>query len=193
MNVTSNALIDKLDERNYEFWKLHMRSVLVCNDLWGYVDGTNSKPNETDVDKLSTWKNKNSKALAMIFLGVKENQLGYIKKCTTANEAWTLLEKTHTSKGPARKVVLYRRLFQMKKKRDQTMTQHIRDFQNCCDALEEAGISIPKELLCIMLLNSLPEVFENFCIAIETRDELPDIATLKSKLLEEEDGGVILQ
>jgi len=29
--------VEKLTENNYEFWKLQMRSILVCNDLWEYV------------------------------------------------------------------------------------------------------------------------------------------------------------
>lgn len=36
-----------------------------------------------------------------------------------------------------------------------------------------------------MLLNSLPENYENFKCAIEARDDLPDIETLKIKILEE--------
>jgi len=31
--------IEKLTEENYESWKIQMRSVLVCNDMWDYVNG----------------------------------------------------------------------------------------------------------------------------------------------------------
>lgn len=37
-----------------------------------------------------------------------------------------------------------------------------------------------------MLLNSLPSDYENFCVAIESRDEIPKFETLKIKLIEEE-------
>lgn len=37
-----------------------------------------------------------------------------------------------------------------------------------------------------MLLNRLPDAFENFCIAIESRDQIPGIDFIKGKLLEEE-------
>lgn len=38
------ANIEKLTETNYELWKVQMRSILVFNDLWQYVDGTEIKP-----------------------------------------------------------------------------------------------------------------------------------------------------
>ena len=32
--------IDKLDVSNWKTWKFQMRHLLVANELWGYVDGT---------------------------------------------------------------------------------------------------------------------------------------------------------
>ncbi|XP_070519711.1 uncharacterized protein [Cardiocondyla obscurior] len=37
-----------------------------------------------------------------------------------------------------------------------------------------------------MILNSLPSEYENFCIAIDSRDAIPNIEALRSKLIEEE-------
>lgn len=37
-----------------------------------------------------------------------------------------------------------------------------------------------------MMLTSLPAEYENFCVAIESRDELPNPENLKIKLIEEE-------
>lgn len=43
----SNAQdIEKLDEKNYEAWRMQMKSVLIYNDLWGYVSGDIVKPEE---------------------------------------------------------------------------------------------------------------------------------------------------
>jgi len=51
--VTGFTNIEKLKEDNYELWKIQMKSVLVFNDLWPYVDGTSVKKPTTnaDVDK----------------------------------------------------------------------------------------------------------------------------------------------
>jgi len=39
--------IEKLKEDNYELWKIQMKSVLVFNDLWPYVDGTSVNQRQT--------------------------------------------------------------------------------------------------------------------------------------------------
>lgn len=66
------------------------------------------------------------------------------------------------------------------------MTQYVTDFTRKAEQLEEAGIEIPDELLSIMLLGSLPAEFENFSVAIESRDEISMLENLRIKLIEEE-------
>jgi len=36
--------IEKLNEENYEMWKIHLRRTLILNDLWQYVDRKTVKP-----------------------------------------------------------------------------------------------------------------------------------------------------
>lgn len=74
----------------------------------------------------------------------------------------------------------------MEKKPNVTITQHVNDFTNKAGQLEEADIKIQDELLSIMLLNSLPEEYENFSVAIESHDDIPTLEVLKAKLKEEE-------
>lgn len=161
-----------------------MRSVLVYNGLWGHVSGSVVKPVEEA--KLVTWTIEDEKALALIVLGVSSGELGHIRKAVTASEAWNELERAFNSRGPVRKAVLYRQLYQMKKDPEKSMSQYVSDFMRTADQLDEAGIKVPSELLSIMLLSSLPGDFENFRVAIESRDEIPDINFLKAKLIEEE-------
>lgn len=52
------------------------------------------------------------------------------------------------------------------------------------------NIEINGDLLTIMLLYSLPDNFENFRCAIETRDTLPDVESLKVKIIEENDARI---
>jgi len=73
----------------------------------------------------------------------------------------------------------------MTKLSDVTMTQNVNDFERKAEQLEVAEIKLPDDLLSIMLLASLPE-YENFSVAIESRDEVPKLDYLKTKLKEEE-------
>ncbi|XP_071653831.1 uncharacterized protein [Temnothorax longispinosus] len=184
MHSTGTQHIEKLTADNYETWRLQMRSVLVYNGLWGHVSGSVVKPVEEA--KLVTWTIEDEKALALIVFGVSSSELGHIRKAVTASEAWSELERAFNSRGPVRKAVLYRQLYQMKKDPEKSMSQYVSDFMRTADQLDEAGIKVPSELLSIMLLSSLPQDFENFRVAIESRDEIPDINFLKAKLIEEE-------
>lgn len=60
------------------------------------------------------------------------------------------------------------------------------EFTSKAGQLEVAGIETPDELLSIMLLNSLPEEYENFNVAMESCDNTPTLKVLKAKLKEEE-------
>lgn len=64
------------------------------------------------------------------------------------------------------------------------MAQFVNEFQQRADML--AGVIVPPELLTIMLLSSLPEEFENFRVAIESRDDIPEVSIIKAKLIEED-------
>lgn len=178
--ASSLANIEKLIETNYELWKVQMKSILVFNDLWKYTEGTESAADAQE------WIRKDSKALALINLSITHSQLNHVKKATTSKEAWDGLKAVFESRGPVRKAALYKQLQRMEKKPNITMTQYVTEFTRKAEQLEEAGIEIPNELLSIMLLGSLPTEFENFSVAIESRDEIPTLENLKIKLIEEE-------
>lgn len=174
--------IEKLSEQNYDLWKVQMKSVLIINDLWSYVDGTEQRPAQENGD----WIKKDGKALALITLSITHSQLNRVKRATSSKEAWDGLKSIYESRGPVRKAVLYKQLLRLEKRPSESITQYVTDFTHKAEQLEEAGIKIPDELLSIMLLGSLPAEFENFCIAIESRDDIPSLDNLKIKLIEEE-------
>jgi len=113
-------------------------------------------------------------------------QSAKLRKKETVKRAWDCLKEIFESKGPVRKATLYKQLLRMEKKANVTITQHVNGFTSKAGQLEEVGIEISSELLFIMLLNSLPEEYKNFSIAMESRDNIPTLEILKAKLKEEE-------
>lgn len=128
---------------------------------------------------------KDAKALALINLSITHSQLSHVKRAETS-KAWDILKRIFESKGPVRKATLYKQLFRVEKRTDITMTQHVNEFSSKAGQLKEAGVEIPEKLLSIMLLSSLPAQYENFSVAIKSRDDVPSLETLKAKLREEE-------
>jgi hypothetical protein len=70
-------------------------------------------------------------------------------------------------------------------KNGEYMRDHIRNFFDVVDKLEEMELCIINDLLAILLLYSIPDEYEPFRIAIETQEKLPQLEALKIKLLEE--------
>lgn len=62
--------------------------------------------------------------------------------------------------------------------------EHLHEFLDTVDKLSEMDVIINPDQLAIMMLYSLPPSFENFRVAIETRDELPEPEMLRTKIEE---------
>ncbi|GBL87266.1 Retrovirus-related Pol polyprotein from transposon TNT 1-94 [Araneus ventricosus] len=62
---------------------------------------------------------------------------------------------------------------------------NIRKFFDFIDKLQDLDIVIDEDLTSVMLLYSLPDNFETFRVAIESRDELPKLDTLRIKIIDE--------
>lgn len=108
-----------------------------------------------------------------------------IQNCKTTKSAWDKLEKMCHPTGPATKYSLVQQLIRSKMSGGQSICDHIDAYFSTVDKLCSAcEVKIPDEVLAIILLCGLPSSFENFVIAIESRDKLPELASLKVKLLQ---------
>lgn len=175
--------IEKLDENNYDEWRIQMQSVVVHCDLWPYVSGGKEKP--TEAARLTEWVAKDQKALATITFSVKSSQLLHMKHCEESADAWKQLEEVHRPTGPSRKVTVFRQLINLKMVEGAAISNPLNSFFVLYEKLYEIEIKMPDELLTIILLSSLPKSYANFVVAIESSDELLKAQALKTKLIEE--------
>ena len=93
---------------DYRTWKYSIKMVLMVKDLWEVVDGTEVKPSEEK--EALTWMKKSQNALAYISLSLAPLEQHHILDCTTAKEAWDILEKLYEGKGRNRKFLLMEQL-----------------------------------------------------------------------------------
>jgi len=186
--MSSNVVrIETLNRTNYDTWKLQMQALLVKNDAWGYVNGDITRP-ESSADNataIATWTTADNKAKSDIILSICPSELKQIKGCNTSKEVWLRLESIYQSKGPARKATLLKRLMLQRMNDEDDLKDHLGKFFDVVDKLEEMEVKIDNDLLSVMLLYSLPEKYENFRCAIESRDSLPAPDVLRVKIAEE--------
>lgn len=174
-------VIEKLDNSNYDSWKILMKSVLIQCEQWNIASGVTIR-SDTNAEKFDML---DQKALSTIILGVTKSQLIHIKNCKTSSECWKKLETVHKRTGPSRKVTLFKNLVHAHAS-DKTISEHIENFSDVVEKLSELEIIIPDEVLSILLLCSLPKSYENFIVAMESRDLLPSFDSLKAKIAEED-------
>ena len=187
--MSSVLKIEVLTKDNYDTWKMLMEALLIKNDAWDYVNGTAKIPANTDDNKIAieTWLKADRKAKADIILSIGASELKQVKNCETSRDVWNKLQQIYQSKGPARKATLLKQLTLQRMDSSGDTREHLSKFFDAVDKLTEMDVVINNDLLCIMLLYSLPSSFDNFRCAIESRDELPSVDVLRIKILEESD------
>jgi len=177
--------IDKLTESNYDFWSMQMKSLLISADLWKYPSGQSIKTASMLAADAEKWDQQDEKATAMIILNLSASQVVHIRQLQTSKSVWDRLKEVHSPSGPSKKVSLYKRLMNLSMSENGKISHHINAFTEVVDKLCELNITMPDELLVLILLTSLPKSYEHFVVAMEVRDTLPTLSVLKTKLLEE--------
>lgn len=162
-----------------------MRAILVKNDLWAYVSGATVKPTSSS-EQIATWARRDEKAKADLTLAMSPSELSLIDdSLETSRDIWLKLQATYQSKGPARKVTLLKRITLSRIKESDNIRTHLAECFDAVNKMKEIGLQINEDFLAILLLYSLPEPFENYRCAMETRDELPKPEILRVKIVEE--------
>ena len=80
---------------------------------------------------------------------------------------------------------LFKKLVRFKVNPGERISAQIGDFR-WIDYLKSIGVELNEDFVAVLLLYALLEEMESFVVAVESRDELPGIDLLVSKVLEEE-------
>ena len=183
-----NYRVEPLNKENYDTWVQQAQAVLIKADAWKYVSGEEPCPDDqpTNAEAKRTWIKSDLSARSDIVLMVSTSELRHIKTgCPTSKNVWDKYKEIYASSGPAKKAYLLKRLILKKMNDGENMIDHVNEFFDVIDKLAEMDIPIHDDLQAIMLLYSLSPSYENFRVAIESRDNLPSPNQLKIKILEE--------
>ena len=178
--MTNN--IEKLNSENYDTWKIHAEATLYTAGCWEYVSGELPQPPDTaTAAEKNQWRKDDKKAKSTLVLTISSGELKQIKNCDTSKEVWDTLKKIYQSEGPARKATLLKRLVVQKMQEGDSVREHLNTFTDAVEKLKDMDVNIHDDLLSIMMLYSLSQSYENFRVAIESRDTLPKPSDLEEK------------
>lgn len=177
----SKVSFKRLSYDNYEIWKVRARQVLTREGLWPLInDDLPSTKNQTE-----EWKNKNELALQTIGYLVEDSQLRIIQDSGSAKEAWKNLREYYVKDSSVSKVALVKKLSKLELPEGGNMHQHLTEFENLFEKLENAGCRLDEDIKAAFMLASLPSSYEATVSAIQGRMEVFTINFVKAKLLDE--------
>lgn len=182
----------KLNNSNYFNWKFRMEMFLVKEKLWKIVLGNpmhnpGVDASSTQTSAYNTWIEKDESARAIIGLHVEDDQYGLIRGKSTAKEFWNALKEQHEKDSFGNKVTLMRRICSRKMGDDESMEEHIKQFNESFQRLDDLGEeSLPERWRIALIMTSLPKSYDSMISALEMRreDELT-MNLVQSKLLDE--------
>lgn len=173
----------KLNGENYRNWAFRVKNTLKYKKLWKCVAETVPGP---DGAKAVTFnQEEDDQALSVISLGCDDLVKDLIVDCETAKEAWNVLREKYVRKTPAAKVALYCALFGLLCDDLAGVKDLLGEFSVIVRKLQELSVEVDSDMYSIMLLRALPATFEQFRVAVMTRDELPTLEEIKMKVEEE--------
>lgn len=165
--------IEKLNGTNYNIWKFKVKLFMIHKDCWSAVDSTTALP-QTD-----------QKALAIIGLSVKDDQIVHIQSCKSAKEAWDALKMVYEDAGTATKVMLQDELMSSKLERDGSVKDHIGKLRSIVSKLSTIDVAISDDQYIIILLRSLPPEYDQLVVTLENLDKLK-VEDVHARLIREE-------
>eukprot|EP00253_Pinus_taeda_P027720 PITA_27720 len=116
----------------------------------------------------------------------KDQWLAVDPRKTTAKALWEKLGTLYQSKSLVNKLCLWKKLYNLRMKDGESVTEHLNAFSNVVSQLSSIDIKISNEDKCISLLCSLPDSWDSLVIAIGSNAATLQFDEIVSSLLAEE-------
>jgi hypothetical protein len=156
----------KLNNENYEIWKILMEAILVRKQLCEVRLGLMLRP-IGQPNTVRAWDRKNQEARAKLQLAVEWDQLVHTT-AKIASDICAELEHVHRSTRFTTCMGLKRKLWKMKMKDGQRMASWIADVKGVAFQLSQIGVTVPKEDTILALTNGLPPSYEHLVLTLDS-------------------------
>ena len=155
-------------------------------DMWKLVDppkGTVAPTLQAEIDALQIQKNK---ALSMIALSVKDSVIPHIASITEPEDCWNTLKNLYASKNNSRKLMLKRKLANLKMQEGTPMPVFLQELRELLNDFACIGETLADSEVVEQVLMALPESFEGMVNTLTYQSTLPTIAELTVILLQDD-------
>ena len=149
---TKAVSIVPLNGANDPTWKILCQMALMCDGVWGIVDGSEVAPPTTD-DQYQKFMSRSNKVLATIVLSLDPSLLYLIGDPQDPKTVWTKLSDQF-QKTWENKLVLRRCLHALQLKEGDSVQEHIKVMTETFNELAIVGVELSDNNLVVCLLAS---------------------------------------
>ena len=116
--------IEKFNGQSFELWKLKMEDLLVDKDQWIAIDLGTKPTTMSDED----WKKWDRKEKSTIHLCISDLVLLNVSREAMTKNLWDKLWNLYQSKSLVNKLFLRKKLYNLRMKDGDSMTEHLKAF-----------------------------------------------------------------
>src|SRR5579859_2903306 len=172
---------------SYPSWATKMLDILTDQDMDKYVTGSqaNKLTGTVEAGDIEKWERGQCKALSSIRLRVGESPMAYIRRATTAKEAWEKLQSIYQPKGAISIIHLHRKLFRAQCDEGDDVETHIRELTELRDELANYGQAMDEAEFAVCILTSLSESWDNWVSGIELT-KITDSSDIVARIIQQD-------
>lgn len=165
MNSIKNS-IDKLNEKNYSIRARNVKLVLQAGDLWWSVEDEDIYPEIRSGDSVDAVERKRKafrfqeQCLAEILLSIEEKYMPSLSTKKTPSDVSNALKDMQMSKSQASRYTLRTKLFELKKRSDQTIRSFVQDISEIENRLALCGHPLKEDDKLFALYRVICEEYE---------------------------------
>ena len=173
-------------DNDFSLWRIKMKALLVHQGLSTAIDAEAlGKLKASDANKA---REIDSKAHSAILLSLGDEVLREVSKEKEALAIWEKLEALYMKKSLANRLYLKKKLYTLQMEDTKDLRKHLDEFNKIMLNLNSISVKIEEEDQAIILLSSLPKIYEHFVDTMlygkQTLTMVEDKATLNSKELQ---------
>ena len=190
----------KFNGQNYMSWSFHLKNFVEGQGLFGYLDGSITKPqitSATDSKSLATWSKENAKVITWILNSIDPSLAVALQAYTTATDMWAHLKKVYHQTNKARKFHLDSEIAKYAQG-DKTVHEYFNGFltlwterdsmliQTVSSGFLSEALKLQEETHISQFLMNLRPEFESVQSALLNRENYANLDTCFQEVLREE-------
>ena len=173
--------IEKFKGNNFSLWKMRIKAVLRKDNCLAAIG---ERPEEITDD--GKWNEMDGNAIVNLHLALADGVLSSVAEKKTAKEIWDTLTKLYEAKSLHNKIFLKRKLYTLRMMESTMVIDHINTLNTLFSQLTAMGHSIETGERPEILLQSLPDSYDQLIINITNNIEVLVFDDIAAAVLEEE-------